>query len=156
MLLPKNVYPSLYDAAAARKDLSILKSYLDRSPKAKAKAANPRFGGTYFAANDAGFRQVATQDKVAVDAVLGTTKDEAGLELLYAGVATPYGFEQLRKLPEKAPLQSVVRVGGVPVPIFHQNNGSTVNVWGDLNLKDRATVRGIGERGVQRGGDEGG
>lgn len=61
--------------------------------------------------------------------------------LYYHSSPTPYGFDQLRALPPNKTIESSLRIGNVPEPIYHERNATSVNVWGQLNLKDRATVR---------------
>jgi hypothetical protein len=69
--------------------------------------------------------------------------------IAYHSLPVEYTLQELRNASASQPLASSLRIGGVPEPVFHEVNGTSVNLWGLLNLGDKATVRGQGLFRVQ-------
>lgn len=110
-------------------------------PNAKEKALDPKFSGTYFAVSDAGVQKFEKTDNTTITKAFGG-KGQVELLLYYHASPSPYGYEQLRALPQGTSIPSALSVGSVAEPIFHKNTNNSVMLWGQLNLKDKATVRG--------------
>jgi hypothetical protein len=87
-------------------------------------------------------------DKTTLDKAFG---GQSGLELIlyYHSTPLPYTLAEIMKAKSE-PIKSSLTVGGVAEPIYHEKNGTTANVWGLLNVKDRATV-GARTRGAAPG-----
>lgn len=139
VLIPPNVYTSVYEAVTTRPDLKLWGKLFQADPNVKAKASSGNFWGTYFAPSNEGVKAFEAHDKTTLDKAFG---GQSGLELVLYYHSTPvhYTVDAIRNRSSSEPIKSSLQVGGVPEPIFHQPNGSTANVWGLLNVKDKATI----------------
>ncbi|GBF94608.1 hypothetical protein Rsub_06723 [Raphidocelis subcapitata] len=139
VLVPPDVYPSLLDAVSSRNDTKLWAGFFDKDEGVKARAADPAFSGTYFAPNDEGLREYARLDNVTLKAAFEDSKD-LGLIVVYHSLPIEYTLEALRNASASQPLASSLQIGGVPEPVYHESNGSSVNLWGQLNLGDKSTI----------------
>lgn len=139
VLIPPNVYVSVYDAVTTRPDLSAWGKLFASDPNVKAKSSAGLFMGTYFAPSDAGVKAFEADDKTTIDKAFGG-QDRLELVLYFHSTPLPHDLASIRNLSSNAPIKSSLSVGGVAEPIYHEKNGSSANVWGILNVKDRATI----------------
>lgn len=140
VLIPPNVYTSLYEAATTRSDLKILGGLIKAQANLKEKSLNPLFSGTYFAVSDAGFKKFSKAENFTLEEAY-ETPGRTGLVLVFHAAPLPYSYEALTKLPPGGTIPSMLEIGSVPEPIYYGKSSSgVVTLWGALNLKDHAKV----------------
>jgi len=150
-LLPPGVHPSLAAALPGRPEMAVWGRLLASDARAATLANDTKFAGTIFAPSDAGIAAFLKQDKVSFEAFVGGR--HMRYLLFFHSAREPLVAADIAARARAAPIASTLSIAGAAAPIFHDTGGAAgdgggVAVWGALNVRDRAKVR--GERGRGR------